>query len=149
MTQAMDMLVAEKPAMYIHCGDICEPYLLDPLAGLPNAVVFGNNDWDHASLLDYAKPLGINFHYPIADLTLDGKRIAVLHGDNHQLFNQLVQSQNYDYILFGHTHIRTEKIVGKTKLINPGALHRAKPRTVATLDTTTGNVRFFALSERL
>lgn len=149
MIQAMDILSAQKPEMFIHCGDICEPEMLEGLAGLPNIVVFGNNDWDRQGLLRYAEPLGIKFHHPHADVTLDGKRLAVLHGDDVRLFNRLIESQEYDYLLYGHTHIRADKLVGKTRLINPGALHRARPRTVATLDTATGTVRSFALSEKL
>jgi predicted phosphodiesterase len=44
-------------------------------------------------------------------------------------------AQEHDYLLQGHTHVRLDECVGRTRIINPGALHRAAVKTVVTLDT--------------
>ena len=74
-------------------------------------------------------------------LRLGGKTFAVFHG-HERGFQRAIRSLDVDYILHGHTHTaRNEKIGGK-RVINPGALYRAIPKTVATLDTMTDKVTF-------
>jgi putative phosphoesterase len=128
MTSAMKVLAEAKAEYFIHTGDVCADAILDHLAGLASAFVFGNNDWDRASMTRYAQQIGVACYGNFADLTLDGKRVAVIHGD--------------DYLFQGHTHLRKEERVGKTHVINPGALHRTPQKSVATVDTATGKVRF-------
>jgi predicted phosphodiesterase len=48
-------------------------------------------------------------------------------------------------LLQGHTHVRADERVGTVRVINPGALHRAAQKTVATLDTETGEVKFLVV----
>lgn len=145
MTAAMATLRHAGAQFYIHCGDVGGEGMLDQLAGLPAAFVWGNNDWERASLADYAKALGIACHGDLADLTLDGKRIAVIHGDRSGQRQQLLQSQDFDYLLQGHTHRREDIRVGRTRVINPGAIYRAKPLSVAVLDTETDGLRSLVL----
>ena len=71
-----------------------------------------------------------------ADLTLDGKTFAVMHGDSANLKKKVLADQAHDYLLQGHTHVYADETVGRTRIINPGALHRAYPKTAALLDTT-------------
>ncbi len=127
----------------IHCGDIGEDNILDLLAGtVPSAFVFGNNDWDRSSLQRTATHLGIQCLGAHGELTLGGKRFAILHGDDARLLHQLQDNQLHDYILFGHTHIPADRRHGRTRLINPGALHRAAKKTVATLHIQTDQLTF-------
>lgn len=133
---ALDMLRPRNPDHYIHCGDVGEEGVLDLLAGLPAVTfVWGNNDWDVRELEKYAATLGLNCAGRFADLTLAGKRIAVIHGDDPTHKRRLLESQQYDYLLQGHTHVYNDVRVDRTRVINPGALHRAQHKTVALLDT--------------
>jgi predicted phosphodiesterase len=43
-----------------------------------------------------------------------------------------------DYVFHGHTHVAEERKSGRTRVINPGALHRARPKTFAILDLASG-----------
>ncbi len=52
------------------------------------------------------------------------------------------------YILFGHSHRPADLRVGRVRLINPGALDRARPHTVATLDLKRDLVRFWQVDDR-
>ena len=63
----------------------------------------------------------------------------MIHGDDAALKRRLILGQQHDYLLQGHTHVPHDQRIGRTRLINPGALHRARTKTVATLDLTPGN----------
>lgn len=65
----------------------------------------------------------------------------VIHGDDFVLKKRLLTEQQHDYLFQGHTHQREDVTFGRTRLINPGALHRANPRTAALLDLETGELR--------
>jgi uncharacterized protein len=130
-------------AFYIHCGDIGGQACIDLLAGLPGAFVFGNTDFDRPGLSRYAASIDVPCYDPFADLALDGKKVAVLHGDDYRLKQRLLATQEHDYLFQGHTHVRADQRVGRTRLINPGALHRAAVKTVVTLDTATDRLTPF------
>ena len=129
-------------SFYIHCGDIGSPRCIDLLAGLKCAFVFGNTDYERHSLARYAQSIDVACFNNYADLTLDSKRIAVVHGDDFKLKQRVLAAQEHDYLLQGHTHVRTDEKIGRTRLINPGALHRAAQKTVATLDLASHLLQF-------
>ena len=142
MAAAVALLRGRGAEFFIHCGDVGSARVLDHLAGLPGCFVWGNCDWDRASLQRYASDIDVACHGPFGDLTLDGKRIAVVHGDDHVLKRRLLTGQRHDYLLQGHTHVREDTRVGRTRVINPGALHRANPKTAALLDTESDKLEF-------
>ena len=126
---------------FIHCGDVGGEPIFDAMAGLPLAFVWGNCDFDRTSLRKYAVDLGLQYHDDPADLNLDGKRIAVTHGDHHGVFQKLLAEKKHDYILHGHTHVARDQTIDGVRVINPGALHRSPRPTVAALDLKTGELR--------
>jgi putative phosphoesterase len=146
MAAAVTLLREAGAEFYVHCGDVGSERVLDHLAGLPSAFVFGNTDWDRASLARYAEKIGVACHGAFADLELGGKKFAVVHGDDFKLKQRLLAEQQHDYLLQGHTHVRADQRVGRTRLINPGALHRAREKTVALLDTETDRLRLLTVS---
>jgi len=81
------------------------------------------------------------------ELTLDGYPVAMVHGDNEELLRSLITSGQYAYVLCGHTHRRRDQRVGRTRVINPGALGgvRWQQRSLCILDLTTGEARFVKL----
>ena len=130
---------------FIHCGDVGSETVLDHLGGLASAFIFGNCDFDRVSLTQYAQNLGITCYGNCGDLELAGKRFAVLHGDDERHKRRLLDAQQHDYFLQGHTHVAHDERVGRTHVINPGALHRAKVKSVALLDTNTDIVTFLTI----
>ena len=146
MAAAMEVLRRHGAEFFIHCGDVGSERVLDHLAGVPSAFVFGNTDWDRAPLERYAGQIGVACHGALADLELGGKKIAVTHGDDFKLKQRILAEQRHDYLLQGHTHVREDKRIGKVRLINPGALHRAKEKTVALLDTDTDRLTFLVVA---
>ena len=105
--------------------------MLDYLAGHKACFVYGNCDWDRLSLQRYAKSIEIDCFGEFGDLALDGRKFALIHGDDAALKRRLLSEQQHDYLLQGHTHVKQDLRVGKMRIINPGALHRANPKTVA------------------
>jgi putative phosphoesterase len=145
-TAAITLLQTRGAEFFIHCGDVGTEKVLDQLAGLKAAFVFGNCDWDQEGLERYAGNIGVACHGAFADLELGGRRIAVLHGDDAHLRERLLIAQSHDYLLQGHTHVRLDDRVGRTRIINPGALFRARQKTVAMLDTATDQLNFFVVA---
>ena len=142
---AIELLRSRGAEFFIHCGDVGGERVLDRLAGLKAAFVWGNNDWDRIPLARYAQQLGLACYGSEADLTFDGKRFAVFHGDDTRARQRLLASGQYDYLLQGHTHVPEDHRVGRTRIINPGALHRAREKTVALLDPAADHLEFITV----
>ena len=67
--------------------------------------------------------------------------LPIYHG-HERGFRDAPYRLDVDYIFHGHSHqIRDEQLDG-VRIINPGALCRANPKTVATLDTETDQLTF-------
>lgn len=106
-----------------HCGDWDSPQALDAFKGLnfPIQGVLGNCD---SYLENYKEKLVLSgkIYIQQSPLTLDleGRQIAVTHGDNEFLLQELIESQKFDLVLTGHTHEAEVGKQGKTRIINPG-----------------------------
>jgi len=145
MAAGIETLRRNGATFFVHCGDIGSERCIDLLAGLPSAFVFGNTDWYRAKLSRYAASIEVPCYGSFATLEFDDKRIAVIHGDDFRLKQRLIDEQKHDYLLQGHTHIKDDRRVGKMRLINPGALHRAAAKTVATLDVAADALWFHSV----
>lgn len=143
MSAGMSLLAEKRAEFFIHCGDVGGEGIIDLLAGKSAAFVWGNNDHDRAALARYSQSLAVNCLGEFGELTLGGKSFAIIHGDDDRLYRRLISEQRHDYLLHGHTHVRRDERVGTMRVINPGALHRASPKTVAVLDTATDQLEFF------
>lgn len=143
-SRAVELLRKRGAELFIHCGDLCGTAVLDVLAGLNCRFVWGNCDHPDAAMKKYVRDIGLPL--PVGNLTLklDGKSIAVFHG-HEDSFLSAVESGRFDYVLHGHTHRYADTRIGRTRVINPGALYRAKPHTVATLDVAADTVCFLRL----
>ena len=108
--------------------------------------VWGNCDDPTPALRALIRSLGLPLPRE-APLTfeLDGKRFAVMHG-HEPAFERLGAAPPFDYVCHGHTHTKRDERLGKCRIINPGALHRASPPSIALLDTTTDRLVFHDLT---
>lgn len=137
--RAIQALQAAGATRFLHCGDVETEQVLDQLAGLDAHVVFGN--CDPARVLGrYAHRIGLQVHHPMGRMQIDGHTIAFTHGDDPDLL-QAALDERVDFLLHGHTHVRADTRMGPTRVINPGALHRAQPFTAAALVPATGELR--------
>ena len=66
--------------------------------------------------------------------------IALIHGDETNLLNEVVRSQHYDLVVSGHAHSVSILQAGRTISLNPGEVcgHLSgKEATIATFETMT------------
>jgi putative phosphoesterase len=124
----------------LHCGDVGDGDTVRLFRDFTTHLVFGNTDWDREGLLSAADEVGATFHEGFGHLDLEGVQIAFLHGDDAGMLRDLERSGHYDYLFHGHTHVRADRQSGRTRVINPGALHRARPKTFGVLDLGTGEL---------
>lgn len=137
--RAIEALQAAGATRFIHCGDVETEQVLDQLAALDAHVVFGNCD-PARTLGRYARDIGLRVHHPMGRMEADGHSLAFTHGDDPDLMQAAVD-EGAHFLLHGHTHVRSDSRLGGTRVINPGALHRANPFTVALLVPATGELR--------
>ncbi len=138
--KALRLLDEHGIQLILHCGDIddADTVWLFP----PNTrFVFGNCDrYELTALRQAMHGIGATCDEYLGTLELAGKRIAFLHGDDQDLLDDLEHSGHFDYIFHGHTHVAGERRRGPTRIINPGALHRARIKTFAVLDLESGEL---------
>jgi len=142
---AVALLRAHGCQFYIHCGDLGGEAVLDVLAGEPHLAVWGNNDDPAGPLARYARSIGVRVISGLAEIELAGKRLAVTHGDDWRLVERVIERQQHDYLLLGHTHVPEDRREGRLRVINPGALHRAAKKTAAVLDLHSDVLAFVEL----
>ncbi len=128
----------------VHCGDICGEPVLDELTGHHATFVWGNCDSPAPHMRKYVQSLGLPWPEPPVILELAGKRIAVFHG-HERAFASAADRNDLDYVLYGHTHKYADRRIGRTRFINPGALYRARIKTVALLNLKNDRLDFLQL----
>ncbi|MHA2281374.1 MAG: metallophosphoesterase [Promethearchaeota archaeon] len=143
--QAVSMMNERKVNAVIHCGDYVAPFVKKWFDKLEEPIkkkffgVFGNNDGE---LLYLTKNLGQicqlaqNGHEMIIEL--GGKRIFVSHMPKQKTLEALANSNKFDIILSGHTHImRNKKHENGVLVVNPGELcgYLTGKSTFAIIDT--------------
>lgn len=169
--KAAQLLVAHGATLLLHLGDIGSVEVVDAMVGLqddenqfvPVRIVFGNTDWDAASIQSYAQSIGVAVDHPAGILTLDhegnitpgttpeqnadtespdASSLVFTHGHLADIMENAL-THKVRYLCHGHTHVAADQRVGPTRTINPGALFRAKAYTVAILDTASDQLTFY------
>jgi putative phosphoesterase len=131
----------------VHCGDVTGPRIVQLFDGWTADFVLGNCDWDPGGLERAMTGVGATLHQPFGELELAGRRIAWIHSHDERLFQALEYADHYDYLFYGHTHVAEQHRTGKTLVVNPGALHRARVKQCGVLDTETGIVETVVLTD--
>jgi putative phosphoesterase len=131
---AVRMLESLDVAAVIHCGDIGTAEIVAMFSCWPAHFVFGNCDHDRQRLREEIVAARQTCHGTFGELEFDGVRIAFLHGDDSRLLETTIASGRYDLVCHGHTHVVRQDRIGKTLVLNPGAIHRANPHTIATVE---------------
>lgn len=139
IAQALAIIVARGIDLIIHCGDIEDD---DAVRAFPahTHFVYGNCDYDRNAIREAIEEIGAKLHEPFGHLEIAGKTIGFIHGDDKRLLDDLIASEAFTYVFHGHTHIPKDERIGPTRVINPGALYRARPKTFVILDVVTGKI---------
>ncbi|ACM22632.1 MULTISPECIES: metallophosphoesterase [Thermotoga] len=114
-----NLIVEKKVKRVFHCGDFVAPFVLGKLLkeGVEFHGVFGNNDGE--VLLLHRRSDG-RIVKPPSVVEADGLKVVMMH--EPILIETIANSQEYDLVLYGHTHRIDVRKVGKTLVINPGEL---------------------------
>jgi putative phosphoesterase len=144
--RAIQLLKAEGAEALFHCGDLIESAMVGVCAVMPCYFVFGNNDADSVpeirkAIDEFADAVCLQWG---GEVELAGKRIAMTHGHLQTDVRRLLAASP-DYLFSGHSHIAADWRAGKTRRINPGALHRASSLTVALLNLENDELRFLVV----
>lgn len=126
----------------LHCGDVGSPEL-PRLFTRPTHFVFGNVDHDWQELEAAIVAAGHKCYRREGNLVLANTPIAWLHGDDEPRREALLRSGAWRLVCCGHTHRREWRRIGDTWLLNPGALYRATPHSVATVRLPDLEVQFW------
>lgn len=141
--QAAAFLRDRGPDLVLHLGDICTASTVALFADLPVRFLRGNNDVDE----DLPSALAAAGVPPLADEWTDevaGLSIAATHGHRaHLVHRHLGQA---DLLLHGHTHRRRAERLGKTLVVNPGALHRCARKTLALVHLPEARVEYLEVT---
>lgn len=127
--------------LVLHLGDVTEPETADLFAGLPMRFLLGNNDDPREIGASLARN---GFPPPAEDWSerLDGVLVAAHHGHRRP---RLPHGEP-DLLVHGHTHRYRATRVGRTHILNPGALHRAPRKTLALVELPAVAVSFFEVT---
>ena len=105
-----------------HCGDVTSLASIQWFCEFQIALSFGNGDILTGEIHQFLKSCNPNNQTGFqVEAELTGKRIGMTHSHLPDIVDKMVETQAYDYIFFGHTHMRSSQLNGKTRLINPGA----------------------------
>lgn len=140
-SEAAETIKDQGITIGVCCGDVQSVDTLKVIAESFEELYlcFGNADYT-LPMSTGLIPENVKWFSEVGEFTLDGKDYALVHND--QVAKALAESGKYDIVLYGHTHTPWEKIVGKTKLLNPGEISGRYGRpSFAILDTETLEAR--------
>ena len=126
----------ENVGAIIHAGDFISPITFDYMKDIdvPFHGVYGNNDGEKFFLRKRFAAIG-ELHERCFIGEIGGLKIIVVHEED--VVNSLANSQDYDIIVYGHTHKHEIRKVGNTLVVNPGEVCGwcSGQHTVAIIDT--------------
>lgn len=118
--KAVQVFKERRVELVIHCGDWIAPFSVREFKGLKVVSVLGNNDGDLLLLEKTLREIGSSLEGRFASLNLNGKKIAVIHGEYPELVEALAKSGMYNLVVHGHTHKRRCERFNGTLILNPG-----------------------------
>ena len=125
--------------MIIHAGDILEKSVIDHLSKIADTkAVWGNMD---PSEVKDSLPEKI-------ELNVAGKSIGITHGKGSEsvIVNRVKKMfrKKMDIIIFGHSHVPMNQVIGETLFFNPGSATDkafAPYRSFGIIDIIGGEIR--------
>jgi len=142
--KAVRKMNEEEVELVLHAGDYSAPFAASRFKPLKARMigVFGNNDAEKELLKRNFSEIGVEIRGRFAEIQVDGLKIALLHGEETELLNSLLNTGAYNVVIYGHTHRSEVKRKNGALVINPGEAcgYLSGKATVGVLDTRTMNV---------
>ncbi|MEZ6056482.1 MAG: YfcE family phosphodiesterase [Planctomycetaceae bacterium] len=143
---ALRILFEQGVDAILHSGDIGSPAIVPLFLGTPTSFVFGNVDYDTQALRNSIAEHQFTCCDRFGELPLEEVNIALLHGDDSLRLEQAIHGGDYQLVIHGHTHERRLEWFADTLVVNPGAVYRANPRSVATINLPDRTVQHFDIA---
>jgi putative phosphoesterase len=121
--KAVQRLNEENVGLVLHAGDYVAGFVIPKFKELHAKLigVFGNNDGDHELLKNrFSENPNLEMRGNFAEVVIEGLKIVLLHGSDRELLKALIESQSFDVVVHGHSHLAEAYNKGKTLVINPG-----------------------------
>jgi hypothetical protein len=134
--QAVRLLESLGVSLVIHCGDVGAAGVVELFSQWPVHFVLGNVD-DAAAIATAIGGAGQTCHGRFGSLELEGRKIAVLHGDDRRRLRQTIAEGRWDMVCHGHTHEPSISREGPTLVVNPGAVSRTASPAVAVVELSS------------
>lgn len=137
--QAMQVFREEEPEVILHMGDVTEPRMIPSyFDGWEMWIVQGNIDRNPEGLRAAAEMCDPTIQFgDMFELSFDNVDVGMIHGDDPGRLEGMVNSGGFDLVLHGHTHEFRDEDLGKTRIVNPGAIHRTPEPSVCLFETDT------------
>ena len=122
----------QKVEYVLHAGDMVSPFTVKSFGQLELAkliAVLGNNEGELYLLKSAFDEMGAELHERVYRGKLGGREIFMTHVG--AVIDEVVQSQRYDLVIYGHSHRQDIRTEGRTLVVNPGE----------TTDWITGNAQ--------
>ncbi len=149
--KAIKRLNEERVELVLHAGDYIAPFVASKFKELKADLigVFGNNDGDKNLLLKKFSQIGAEIRGRFAEIIVDGLKIALLHGEEEELLKALINAENHDLLVHGHTHEAKIYRKGEMLIVNPGEVcgYLTGKSTIAIFDTQTKEARIITLEQ--
>jgi len=148
--KAVKRLNEEKAELVLHGGDYIAPFVIPHFKALNCELigVFGNNDGDHELLKKRFAEIGAEIRGKFAEIIADGLKIALLHGEDQELLQAIINSEYYNVVVHGHFHEVKTYRKGETLVISPGEVcgYISGKSTIAILNTQTLDVKIIQIA---
>jgi uncharacterized protein len=131
---AVRMLESLEVDAVLHCGDIGSIAVVELFAAWPTHFVFGNCDENTSAFAVAIERAGQTCHGLFGELDFEGVKVALLHSHERNRFREAIDSDRYRLVCYGHTHVAAIDRHGETVVLNPGAVYRASPHSIAVVN---------------
>ena len=133
--KAVAIFKEKKVDFVLHLGDMAAAATISFFDGVKIKMLLGNVHSESEIMKEKVEAIGGEFLGDYHEMEYNGKKFALYHGTQKGMLGSLIRSQEFDFVLHGHDHTKRDDMVGKTRVINPGALYMAVgQKTVALLD---------------
>jgi putative phosphoesterase len=128
--RALELLDERAPEAILHAGDLNTGELVSLFGRHWTWLAQGNMDRPDA-IRDAIEESGADISYGVKhDVDVGEATIGLIHGDDEGRLQGMIESGAYELVVHGHTHEFRDERVGSTRVVNPGAVHRASTPSV-------------------
>lgn len=144
LRQLLDRFLVGGAQWLIHCGGLGASDMIDLLKPWQVFIVAGEKERNREAIEKALQKTRLQATLPATLITtIEGFRVGVCRGDDMSIVNRWAKSGEFDFIFYGYALRRSDSAIGRTRVINPGALSgpRYQARSGCLIDLTSGKTQ--------